>query len=138
MSMVSVKERFLPVKSECQNHTDYSPFRRSVYLHFKLCIFELFFEMLWILPWYIDANLLSNLQLNVVLIQCLERRLLVGQTTETELVLWIDDCQVLWSCIRRVNTQQGLVPMLQLHQQINVYSVLRLHSVMPIGAMFHY
>jgi len=111
---------------------------RSVYLHLKLCIFELYCEMLWILPWHTDANLLSELQLNVVLIQSLEHCLLVGQTTKTKLVLWNDDCQVLWSCIRLVNTQQGLVPMLQLPQQINVFPVLGLHSVMPIGAMFHY
>jgi len=65
--------------------------------------------MLWILPWYIKAYLLSELQLNVVLIQSLEHCLLVGQTTETKLVLWNDDSQILWSCIRHVNTQQGLV-----------------------------
>jgi len=65
--------------------------------------------MLWILPRYIEAYLLSELQLNVVLIQSLEHCLLVGQTTETKLVLWNDDYQILWSCIRRANTQQGLV-----------------------------
>jgi len=108
LPITSVKERFLSLKKECQNHTDYSPFRRSLYLHFQLCIFELFCEMLWILPWYIEAYLLSELQLNVVLIQSLEHCLLVGQTTETKLVLWNDDCQVFWSCIRQVNTQQGL------------------------------
>jgi len=82
---------------------------RSVYLHLKICIFELFCEILWILSWHIEVNLLSELQLNVILIQSLENCMFVGRTTETKLVLWNDDCQVLWSCIRRVNTQQGLV-----------------------------
>jgi hypothetical protein len=50
-----------------QNHTDDSPFRRSVFLHFKLCIFELFCEVLRNLAWYNDANILSKLRLNVVL-----------------------------------------------------------------------
>jgi len=42
----------------------------------------------------LNAKLLSELQLNVVLIQSLEHCLLVGQTTETKLVLWNDDCQL--------------------------------------------
>lgn len=61
------------------------------------------------MPLCIDADLLSELQLDVVLIRSLERCLLVGLATETKLVLWNDDCQVFWPSIKRVNTQQGLV-----------------------------
>jgi hypothetical protein len=57
----------------------------------------------------IDADVLSELQLNAVLMHSSVPCLLVGQTIETKRVFRNDDCWLFWSSTELVNTKLELV-----------------------------